>query len=847
VADFDGWDSGFLGVDQLSLNGLLHDVMYGRSDWERAGSGVERAREQGIDLAATQEIASGVSGGLVATLGWGSPAQLKAGLAGVVGVLGLKGLKAADRSGEVWRASTLAQDVAEARRVAARNGLKGLDENVLARGPNEAVKRLGYQDDMLPGSWLYDPRPMEFVPVEFLEQYAEFNRTGPRVNQVLREIQERGLDSPLIMTITADGRAGLLEGNHRLAAARQLGWEYLPVTVTTSKSGGVAPIKLKGAVQGGKIVKPSEVAEVPTRNVLSGGFTWDPRTGNFDFTTGFPVGVSPLHTHKIPVDQFHAKNILEFLGHKGYSTTRVSRLLADDPQKMIGGWVSEGNVYLDVSKIFDDVDEAKRVAAKFGELEIWDLAAGKGIKIADVTKPSLVARAAFGGKTPPAPADDLKGLPYYFGGERVAGGTLNPEMATVDFSKLDSGQKQWVAQQLIDQAPLRKFTPEDFNNKIVNDWLTLERQRLLALSDRQKAALGADRPGVDLVDFFKELSLQRVGMAVGKQGRMYRRMTNSILKGNFESVHKQLSAQANNLARFVGPESLAPNFYPYMAQMTLMNAQKTPAPLLAPLLASASPQVGPGGEAGRALRAMEKLKKSPKKYYRIENGVASYVSKDSGYDSTVIKLAIDLANNPDWIANPVRGLSIKTYVYGLLKLNPRLGRALVVDTVDTQMRLGTKMPISWDTTVGGEMAEIGLNQYVTRVMASYLDAPVFGVQESGWNTFRAVRDRFAGTPPSLTFKGRSIGDVYREIGLPPDLAALAQRNYAKLVDDVRAGRVTHWQEFPPNSNVLIPADNLPLEMLLEPTVRNKAGSADRFRRMVESAEELGASLRGANG
>lgn len=839
LVDFEEWDSGYLGVDQLGLTDLLHDVAYGRSAWERAGEGRDRAVEQGVDLAATQQFVSGLGEGLLATLGWGSPAQLKAGVMASGAILGMSGLRAADRSGDVWRASTLAQDVAKARRVSSSNGLRGLDEGVLARGPDEAIKRLGYQDDMLPGAWLNSGRPMEFVPVDFLEQYAEFGRVGPRVDEMVDLLRVRGLDEPLILTVTSDGRAGLLEGNHRLAAARELGWDYLPVTVVTSKSGGVAPIPLRGKVEAGKLVRPSEVAEVPVRNALSGGFTWDPRTGNFDFLEGFPVGVSPLHTFKIPVEEFHSKNILEFLGHKGYTTTRVARLLADDPKKMIGGWVSDGDVYLDVSKVFDDVDEAKRVAARFGEIAIYDLKAGKDILIEGASKPSLIARAAFGGDSPPVPDESLSGLPYYFGG-RMGKADLRPEMGPVEYSKLEAGQKRWIADDLAKQELKYKFSSDDFNNAIVNDWLKLERERLRALSSSELSGLSKYDAKLPLVDFFKEMGMSRT-TGVGREGAMYRRMTNAILKGQFDTVHNQLASMANNLSRYVGDGALSPNFYPYMAQMTLLNAKKTPATILAPMLASASPRVGPGGEAGRTWRAMDKLNKNPQKYYRVNNGVAEYIGPKSGYDANVMKIAIDLANNPDWISNPVRGLSIKTYVYGLLKLNPRLGRALVVDTVDTQMRLGTKMPISWDTTKAGEFSEMALNQYVTRVMASMVEAPVWGVQEAGWGMFRAVRDRFTGTPPSLTFSGRGIGEIYADIGLPPDLGRIAKRNYKALVDDVQAGRNPNWREIEPN--VLIPADDLPLEMLLEPTFRANPGYPDRFRRMVESAEELGEMLR----
>jgi len=1000
VAEYDSWNSGALGIDQLDLNSLAKDMAYGESYWARAGSGVQRARESGVDLAASQDIVSGVGGGLFAVAGWASPATLKAGalsLGGAIGIFGLKGLRAADRSGDVWAASTLAQDVAAARRSAARSGLQ-LSDDVLVDGANQIPRRLGYEADpakipfdwrapsvSIPGEWRNSNRSMDLLPIEFVEQFAEFNRSGSRVDDFVRTLPVRGLDEPFLMDVSSNGLGLLIDGNHRLAAARRLGWTHVPVTVVTAGERSVgAPIALRGSFGPGKLGKLSDFADVPalsyaaTQDALagrvrlfhgispapfgenptnvndivesvmkkgllpdpgrkntgavygtdqfrmaygfgwgddpdfnvrvvveyvadpkvarlrngyptyqsipkeqiaaihladegvvlskvldenlstvlddigasrrfSGGFSWDPRSGNFDFKSGYITGISPLHTLKIPADQFHSKDVLRFLDHKGHSTVRVSKLLAEDPKAVIGGWYYNGDVYLDVSKIFDDVDEAKAVGAKFGEIAIYDLKNGVDIKLAEGLKPSLTARAAFGGRTPPETAN-LKDLPYYFGGEKVAGGTLVPEMATVDFSSLTVGQKKYIADSLIARGPEEKFTAKNFNNKIVNDWLRGEREKLLALPESSQKLLRDAKGDLPLVDFFRELRMSKVPGAVGANAAMYRRITASILDGDFPAVHKALAAQANNLSKFVSSqEALRPNFYPYMAQMTLMNASKTPASMLAPMLAASSPLVGPGPEAGRALRAMEKMRKNPEKYYRINDGVAEFIAPGSGFELSVMKLAVDVANNPDWIMNPVRGLSIKTYVYGLLKLNPRLSRALVVDTVDTQMRFGTNMGISWDKSIPGELSEISLNQYVTRVMASYFDAPVFGVQESGWNTFRSVRDRASGTPSSLMYKGRPIGDVYQSIGMPPDLAVLAQRNYSKLVDDVRAGRAPHWQEFEPGSNVLIPSDDLPLEMLLEPTVRAKPGAPERFRAMVESAEAFGESLRKKRG
>jgi len=1023
VADFDSWDSGLLGVEEFSLSDLAHDVAYGRSYWEEAGEGVRRGRERGVDYAAASDVVSGVGGGLFSVLGWGSPGQLKAGLAGAIGLFGLKGLKASDRSRELWAASTLANDVQKARRSAGFQGLRGLDEDVLADGANQIVTRLGYEappgvipgggigsDDIweapnfvgagmrggrwqqpATGSWSSNPTA-ELLPTEYVARFAEFDRgaspLGTDVDAMARDLFVNGFNDPLILEVDSAGRALLTEGNHRIAAAQRAGISAVPVRVVTSSRGalgergaavsalsdfgqgkllkpseaidfgsaavadaaagrirmfhGVSPIYhgsnaaslddvLKSVMKDGLVPDPNRVtagpyvwaspsprvagsfaigdegepgirviaefvtdpkrvqsrngypslSNVPKDDIaaihltdkagdvtltyranwglgsvlddigvsrsFSGGFTWNPRTGSFDFASGYGTGISPLHTLKIPVNKFHARNVLEYLTHRGDAGKSVARVLAEDPDTMIGGWVHKGDVYLDISKIFAKQDEAEKVARQFGEIAIWDFAKSDEIIMQNAQKAPLMWRAQYAGGA--RAADDLRNLPFYFGGEEVAGGVLSPEMATVAFEKMSTGQKEWFARELLKQKPVIKFTAEDFKNKSTRDWLRGERQRLLGLSDANKARLGAKETPLPLVDFFKEMKMKEVKLPIGQEGQMYRRMTKAILEENYNAVAKDLAAMANNMAKYVGSDAMFPNFYPYMAQMTLMNARKMPATFLAPMLASASPQVGPGGEAGRALRSMKKLAKNKwrdesgksRKIYEIVDGQAVYTGPVGGYENSPMRIIVELANNPDWIMNPVNGLSIKAYVYGLLKLNPRLSKALVVDTVDTQMRLGTNLDIAWDTSVAGEITEMNLNQFVTRVFASALDAPVFGVQESGWGAFRAVRDRFTGTPPSLTFGGRSIGEVYADLGMPADLKIIAERNYAKLLEDVRAGRAPHWQEY---NGALIPADDLPLEMLLEPAFRSKPGYVERFKKMVESAEQLGIQLRG---
>lgn len=132
----------------------------------------------------------------------------------------------------------------------------------------------------VPGAWANNPTA-ELVPTGWLGQFAEFERSGQRVDELASDISARGFDDPLILEVGLNGRASLIEGNHRLAAAQRLGLGSVPVRVVTARNvtratgGDAAPVVLREGVGSGKLLKPSEAVEnIPsaiddlTRSVL---------------------------------------------------------------------------------------------------------------------------------------------------------------------------------------------------------------------------------------------------------------------------------------------------------------------------------------------------------------------------------------------------------------------------------------------------------------------------------------------------------------------------------------------------------------------------------------------------
>lgn len=128
------------------------------------------------------------------------------------------------------------------------------------------------------GRWAENPTA-ETLPLDFVEQFSEFDRgsrpTTSNIDELAESIRANGFDDALILEVDPSGRAVLIEGNHRLAAARALGLDEVPVRVVTSRegarSGQGAEVVVREGLGGGKLLKPSEVfADIPVSGRAGG-------------------------------------------------------------------------------------------------------------------------------------------------------------------------------------------------------------------------------------------------------------------------------------------------------------------------------------------------------------------------------------------------------------------------------------------------------------------------------------------------------------------------------------------------------------------------------------------------
>ena len=109
-------------------------------------------------------------------------------------------------------------------------------------------------------NWYSDDTDVELVPVSELIKFREFDRkvtpkynkenSVDNINHLKFMFQKDGVKSPLIIEYSDEDKAVLIiEGNHRLNSAIDLGMEYLPARVVLKKYGKYSPEKLKNAMK----------------------------------------------------------------------------------------------------------------------------------------------------------------------------------------------------------------------------------------------------------------------------------------------------------------------------------------------------------------------------------------------------------------------------------------------------------------------------------------------------------------------------------------------------------------------------------------------------------------------
>ncbi len=113
-----------------------------------------------------------------------------------------------------------------------------------------------------------------------------------------------------------------------------------------------------------------ELARLARDELANGGFTL-----SIDGDTpasGFAVAVYP-QAERVIVNPT-AEDILHYI-------IDWTAVLYNDTRAHLGGWVSDGQVYLDISAVIDDRDEALSLARENNQKAVWDLANSEEIAV----------------------------------------------------------------------------------------------------------------------------------------------------------------------------------------------------------------------------------------------------------------------------------------------------------------------------------------------------------------------------------------------------------------------------------------------------------------------------------
>ena len=109
-------------------------------------------------------------------------------------------------------------------------------------------------------NWYSDDTNVELVPVSELIKFREFDRklkpkynqdnSRDNINHLKFMFQKDGVKEPIIIEYSAEDDAVLIiEGNHRINSAIDLGMEYLPARIVLKKYGKYSPEKLKNTMK----------------------------------------------------------------------------------------------------------------------------------------------------------------------------------------------------------------------------------------------------------------------------------------------------------------------------------------------------------------------------------------------------------------------------------------------------------------------------------------------------------------------------------------------------------------------------------------------------------------------
>lgn len=444
-------------------------------------------------------------------------------------------------------------------------------------------------------------------------------------------------------------------------------------------------------------------------------------------------------------------------------------------------------------------------------------------------------------------------------GESIMSAIFTPISAPRQFGATSKEAAERIFEAMKKRGPIRVVTGDDLRTPEMMRLLqTLQQQ----IRTGQSVSLEDFLPFNQRIGFADELGLVTPQLIQNKPGMTFRPMLRALREGDFTPVLEDLAAQINNVFTLLDDDVFNIAFYPFMHEATMKGAKASnrhPA-FLSALSGVLSAGAAPIKEA-QSVKAVVNWAKNLK----VRRGVLdapAWADLPQEFRSAA-KAYSQLINNPDWLSNQVSGLASKTYVYSMLKMNPRMVRALVIDRVDASARLAArevnvknvKGGWAWSTenAQATEGIELALGGFAERVVASSLDIPPSAVQENVWAIWRVLRDLEAGNGPSRqsstrSAAGESMDELLRVGGaLPKAHRELFEQNMGRLEDEVRAGGAAsrYWEfDTPPSygREILVPRTDMPVEGYLPPAIRTPR-NIEALEGAIGNAEVIGQGLR----
>ena len=446
-------------------------------------------------------------------------------------------------------------------------------------------------------------------------------------------------------------------------------------------------------------------------------------------------------------------------------------------------------------------------------------------------------------------------------GEPIIEAIMTPMRAAQAFGATTKEQAEAIYRAMVARGPIRVVSADDLDTPQMRAFLDSVREQL-SQGKRTSKMLESFWDFTQISEGSAGIGIETPRLISGKPGETFRPLMRAVQEGRYDEVLQDLATQINNVFTLLDQDAFLYTFYPYFYNATLAATRESGVPfgLLSPLAGVASAGKSPLAETQLLMDFAKIANQIP-----VRGGVLQdFPGTPPNAVKDLVKAYVQLVNNPDWLSNKVNGLATKTYVYSLLRMNPKVSRALVIDRVDATARLGAfevdlkANPKGWAWRPEGTDLfgiESGFNSFAERVVAESLGLPPAAVQENIWAIQRVIRDLHSKGVGGVSrqssiidVRGKTVDELLAGVKVPKRHQDIYLKNLERLEAEVAAGgpAARLWEYTQPEvlggERLLVPKTDMPIDGLLPPDMR-KPAIVEPFRQALGNAGKIGEALR----